>query len=316
MKTLKKKLQMLNNQHDDISKINKFIVSKKGIKMVNMLNKNHIEALEKRFEAPVLSTKDAVTKYKLYFIAATKKRLIVSPKGIVDYTGLITRAKKNGTLKLPKNLTKQELFDIQNPLIRDINGNPIQKTTRRGLRLWNARTNMPIYRRKSKSIRLETASKCHLYEIHKMEKWDRRNPYPTPKQLCFELFPEEVIAAHNTRRNLALETIRNELAEKYCNVDRKYPLLRLYSTHKTIGYGGKEIIYEKECDPYIVGYPFTSYNSFPKLCEIRTKLQKIATNITDKSIVALKVYDKYGNLRDSIRNFMPYYTAMPTLMSD
>lgn len=302
MKTLTKKLANLNKQYEDISKVKKFITSRKGILLANRLGKERIEDLEKRFEAPKLFIKDNMSKYRIYLQAATTAKVLTKPIKIIDYTKTLERKKKNGELKIPRSLTKEELFEINNPLIRDINGKPIQKTTKKGLLIWNAKTNIPVYKRKSLSTKMELAEKCHRYELHKINKWDVKHPMPNNKQLYSELFPEVAIAAHNTMRNIALENIRTELAKKYCGgIQKDPPLLRLYAAYHKKGYGGKQIAFEQECDPYIYGYTFLHHESYPSQLEMQTRLQKAALHVTDKSITSLKVYDKYGTLRNSIK---------------
>lgn len=302
MKTLTKKLANLNKQYEDTSKVKKFIISKKGIRFANRLGKERIEDLEKRFEAPKLSIKDSISKYRIYLQVATTAKVLNKPTNIIDYTKLLERKKKNGELKIPRSLTKKELFEINNPIVRDINGKPIQKTTKKGFLLWHAKTNIPIYKRKRSSTKMELAEKCHRYELHKISKWDKKHPIPTNKQLSSELFPEIAITAYNTMRNIALENIRTELAKKYCNgIQKCTPLLRLYATYCRTGYNKKRIIFEQECDPYIYGYPFVSYKSYPSSEEIQTKLRQAALRITDKSIIALNVYDKYGTIHNSIK---------------
>lgn len=303
-KTIAKKIRGINATYNDISTIDKWIITKRGIRFSKRIGKERIEELERQFQAPILYTKDNLRKYRLYLHAIKKHKLLQNTNYvIIDYVSKLEKAKKDGSLKVPPKLSKKELYEINNPVIRDINGNPIQKTDKKGLKIWNANLNIPIYIRKNKNIRMELASKCHLYELHKMAKWDRRNPVPNSSQLCSELFPEIVVASYKTRRNIALESIRNLLSEKYYNsVQKKKPTLRLYSSHVKTDTKGHRIAYEVECDPYLYGYSFASCDEWLSNSEINNRLLKIAINHknNDTTINAFKVYDLYGNLRGHI----------------
>lgn len=305
MKTITEALKNLNTQYAELDKIKKFMSTPKGYQFAMRLGREDIDQLIRRFEAPKLSIRDKQQKVNCYKYGATtcklKELIVPSSKG---FAVRLRKLQKEGKLKLPKSLTKEEMFNINNPIVNDIYGYPVKRRTSKGFVLWNARTNKPLYKRRRRGdISIGLAEKCHLYELHKMAKWDRKNPMPNSVDLAFTLFPEEEMASYQTRRNIALEHIRNVLSEKYYHCKSiESPTVRMYTVHRVIGYQGKRIAYEKECDPFIYGYPFAGFKKdYPSKQFIETKLH-IALGHVQKSegVIGLKVYDKFGTLRGQI----------------
>lgn len=302
MKPLHKVLSDLNACYASLDNITKWMNSKVGHKFADRLGFEPLDQLIERFHAPRVKVSDYEHRLNCYKYGAKMNKLVRRTIIVKDYDKKLEEMKKEGKLKLPPSLTKAERMAIETEIIRDENGKPIQKTDKQGRKFWNSVTNKPIPVRKRKSTKMGTAKKCHMYELHKMAKWDRKNPEPTQSALLTDLFPLELMAAHRTRRSLAVERVRNELAELYCHATVKRPLLRMYEVHSKIGYGGQDVVYENECDPYIFGYPFSSYNSFPSLPSIEDKLRcAIKKRENDPSLVAIKVYDMYGNVRGELR---------------
>lgn len=304
MKTITEALKALNTQYKELDTIKKFMATPKGYQFAMRLEHERIDDLIRRFEAPKLtSIRDEQQKANCYKYGATVcklKKIVPSSHG---FAVRLHRLQKEGKLKLPKNLTKEEIYNINHPIIYDEKGFPIHKRTSKGFMLWNSRTNKPIYKRRQNNKRMQLAEKCHMYELHKIAKWDKKNPMPNDVDLAFTLFPEEEIASYNTRRNIALEHIRDMLSEKYCHskaIDT--PMLRMYTVHRVTGYQGKRIAFEKECDPYIYGYPFTSFKKdCPPNEYVKEKLRIALTHVQkSENIVGLRVYDKFGTLRGQL----------------
>lgn len=289
----------------DIPFIDKFLQSVRGQKFLSKLGRTQIDILEKEFGIHGLYTRSPINRQNLWIHRA--KKLGWKPDKrytpIAGFYKTLERMKKDGKLKLHPSLTKRELMAINIPLERDINGKPIQQKDRQGRMLWNNRTNHPIYKRKrlrESSRGLPVALKCHLYELHKMAKWDRKHPIPSMTELMNDMFPADLIAARQTSRNIFNEHIRNELAERYCHASPVYtPLLRLFSIHKNKGFGGQIINWEQECDPYVYGYPFCG-NRWLSIPDINIKLQHVVKRKADDTVVGFKVYDMFGNERSRI----------------
>lgn len=301
MKSITKALKDLNTQYAELDKIKKFMSTPKGYQFAMRLGYEPIDQLVKRFQAPKTSVRDEQQRLNCYKYGATACKIMRRTIILKEYEKRLREAKKAGKLKLPKSLTKEEMYNIHHPLVRDTGGHPIQKTDHHGKFLWNAHTNIPIYRRRNReSVRMGLAEKCHLYELHKMAKWDAKHPVPTSVELAFTLFPEETMASYKTRRSIALEHIRNVLSEKYYHCKPiSTPNIRMYSVHKVDGYSGTKVIFEKECDPYIYGYPFAGYvANYPSKEFIEKKLQLALKNAQKgESIIGFRVYDKFGALR-------------------
>lgn len=201
-----------------------------------------------------------------------------------------------------KLLNKRDEWDI----LRDVNGNPVVKTipdnsptniSKKRI-LYDATTGIPIYvmKRKPKRKDFPLAMKCHMYELHKMAKWDRNNPPPEESELKANLFPSELMAAYKTRRSIANENIRDVLSNRYCGTKINTPYLRLFAAHTSTGYNGEQISWEQECDPYVYGYPFTSCLSMPSVSYINEKLKR-AMKYAGQTVTSLKVYDMFGKQR-------------------
>ena len=289
----------------DIPFIDKFLTSKRGPKFIARLGRTQIDILEKEFGIKHMYTTDPINKLGLWLNRAKKLGLTPPTRNtlIKNYGETVKKMKEEGLLKLPKSLTKEEIYNIDHPIIRDKNGKPVQAKDRRGRLLWNNKTNTPIYKRKRNtgpSRGLPEALKCHMYEMHKMAKWDRKNPTPGGAELNSDFFPGDLMAAHRTRRMIVNEHIRDMLAKKYCHTNPKRPILRMFSVHTSTGYNGQRVDWEQECDPYVYGYPFTSYNSWPSIPDINSKLQRAVKDIADNTVVGLKVYDMFGNERARI----------------
>jgi hypothetical protein len=202
-------------------------------------------------------------------------------------------------------------------IVRDMEGNAIQKTDKQGRQFWNKFTNEPIPVRKRKSNKMGLAQKCHLYELHKMEKWDRKNPAPTDQGLSYDLFPKELLAAHRTKRELQVERVRNMLSERFYGTKNRVPLLRLFRVcqFKSQFLPGGFGVYETEATN---NYDFTKYtDTYPSNEMIMKKLQYRIMHpdwsAIGTTVVGLKVYDQYGNVRGQLSfldSLKPTYRAL------
>ena len=204
------------------------------------------------------------------------------------------KMKKAGKLKLPKSLTKSEIFNIHNIILRDIDGKPIQKTDSKHRLLWDVKTNKPIWLRTPRGkVQRGIASKCRAYELHKMAKWDVNNPPPTKEEMRTHLFPEILISTHETRRHIFNEHIRHELSVRYCGKAAKEHLQHLYIIHSFKGLNGHMSAYQVKADPYVWGYPLSGSRTKGEIIE--TMKLRIAKH-KDPGILGFNVYNNRGNI--------------------
>lgn len=157
--------------------------------------------------------------------------------------------------------------------------------------LYDKETGIPIYQYTPKNNKLGLAMKLHLYELHKMAKWDKKNPYPSKLQLKQDLFPTTLVSAYRTRRNLYNEHVREILSACYCGTSNdpryKYKLFEVGSHNN--------VTWENEADPYIYGYPFIGLKANAPRDILEEKLKIAKRHIASKNIIALKAYDLFGN---------------------
>lgn len=305
-------------------KLEKLFKSEIGQEVADALHYNTLNEIKEKFKISYIEHMGRDTaQQRVLDVMAKKAGLQPRYARIVDYTGLSLVNKENAAqaarkafieqynknkpcLRLTpyeqKLLNKRDEWEI----LRDANGNPVVKTipdnsptniSKKRI-LYDAITGIPIYvmKRKPKRKDFPLAMKCHMYELHKMAKWDRNNPPPEESELKANLFPNELMAAYKTRRSIANENIRNMLSNRYCGTKTKMPYLRLFASHTSTGYNGEQISWERECDPYIYGYPFTSCISMPSVSYINEKLKRAMMH-ADQTVTSLKVYDMFGNQR-------------------
>lgn len=302
MKPLKKVYEDLNAFYASLDKLTKWMSSNRGKEFAKRLGREPLDQLIKRLGAPNIDKKDYIQKLNSYKYAVKQSGLQRRAIIVKDYDKKVKEMKEAGKLKLPPSLTKEDLMKMNTYIVRDRLGNAVIKKDKQGRLLWNNVTNKPIYVRKRKSNKIEQAMKCHLYELHKMEKWDRKNPAPTDGVLSRDLFPKELLAAYHTKRELEVERVRNMLSERFCGVKNKTYRLRLFSVRKFYTpnlKGGFGIFEQEEVEPDYGGYDFTSYNeSQPSNDLVMRKLQYRIMHfpkVYGSEVVGLKVYDVFGN---------------------
>lgn len=302
MKPLKKVYEDLNAFYASLDILKKWMNSKKGHEFAKRLGREPLDQLIKRFQAPDIKKHDYIQKLNSYKYAVKVNNLQQRAIIVKDYDKKVKEMKKDGLLKLPKSLTKEDRMKMETYLVRDIYGNMIKKQDREGKIFWSKRTNKPIYVRKRKSNKIGLAMKCHLYELHKMAKWDKKNPAPEPKGLSYDIFPKELIAAHKTRRHIEVERVRNMISERFCGVIKRTPKFHLYSVHyykSSCIKDGFGVYEQEEVEPDRGGYDFLTYTQRPPWGEMMGKLvyrYKHFPHGEDSSLMGLKLYDDYGNV--------------------
>ena len=317
MKPLKKVYEDLNAFYASLDKLTKWMSSNRGKEFAKRLGREPLDQLIKRLGAPNIDKKDYIQKLNSYKYAVKQSGLQRRVIIVKDYDKKVKEMKEAGKLKLPPSLTKEDLMKISTYIVRDAEGNIIQKMDKQGRQFWNKFTNEPIPMRKRKSNKMGKALKCHLYELHKMEKWDRKNPAPTDQGLSYDLFPKELLAAHRTKRELQVERVRNMLSERFYGAKNRVPLLRLFRVcqFKSQFLPGGFGVYETEATN---NYDFTGYtDTYPSNEMIMKKLQYRIMHpdwsAIGTTVVGLKVYDQYGNIRGQlsfIDSLKPTYRAL------
>lgn len=299
MKPLKKVYEDLNAFYASLDNLTKWMSSNRGKEFAKRLGREPLDQLIKRLGAPNIDKKDYIQKLNSYKYAVKQSGLQRRAIIVKDYDKKVKEMKEAGKLKLPPSLTKEDLMKMNTYIVRDADGNAIIKTDDQGRQFWNKFTNKPILVRKRKSSKMGLAQKCHLYELHKMEKWDRKNPAPTDGALSHDLFPKELLAAYRTKRELEVERVRNMLSERFCGVKNKTPLLRMFrvcqfrSQFLPEGYG----VYEQEATE---NYDFAGITDYPTDEMIMKKLQYRILHpnwsALGTKVIGLKVYDQFGRV--------------------
>lgn len=314
MKPLHTRLQDITEEGIFLDALVKFLKSKKGKQMLDLVDRMPVDALCKRFEAPKMCrhmlARLGPTQRKNMLKAAMKTigvKTTVKRTGMPNYEQTLYLKQKNGELKLAPSLTKYEQKCLnkrdQWVIKRDDFGKPMIAVEKdsdpnniAGYRtLYDKQSGKPIYKYTPKPKGAGIAWKCNAYANHKIDKWLARHPEPTALELKMDLFPGDLMAAWRTRRNIAVEAIRNAVAAKYYKVKDPTQELRLFEvgiSHRT---EGEDVTWESECDPYVYGYPLSKYPNM-SLMTMQQKLSN-AMNHASSNVVALKVYDRYGNMQ-------------------
>lgn len=302
MKPLKQVYSDLNAFYASLDKLTKWMSSKRGEEFAKRLGREPLDRLIKRLGAPNIDKNDYMQKLNSYKYAVKQSGLQRRAIIVKDYDKKVKEMKESGKLKLPPNLTKEDRMKMETFIVRDADGKAKQKMDRQGRLFWDKFTNKPIPLRKRKSNKMGLAKMCHMYELHKMAKWDRKNPMPSGSVLSEDLFPKELLAAYNSKRALEVERVRDMLSERFCGAKKKMYRLRLFSVHKFYApnlKGGFGVYEKEEIEPDYGGYDFPGYyESRPSDDLVMRKLQYRIMHfpkVYGSEVIGLKVYDIFGN---------------------
>ena len=321
MKPLKKVYEDLNAFYASLDILKKWMNSKKGHEFAKRLGREPLDQLIKRFQAPDIKKHDYIQKLNSYKYAVKVNNLQRRAIIVKDYDKKVKEMKKEGSLRLPKSLTKEDRMKMETFIVRDADGKAKQKMDRQGRLFWNKFTNEPVPVRKRKSNEMGLAKKCHMYELHKMAKWDRKNPMPDGKGLSYDLFPKELLAAYKTKRGLEVERVRNMLSERFYGVKNKVYKYRLFSVRRFTNTnlpGGFGVWEREEVEPEYGGYDFTRYNNEPlpyklMISKLMYRVMHFPKLYDGESLIGLKLYDEYGNVKGSLMHLdslKPYYREL------
>lgn len=255
--TIKDKLNKIEKIEKIVEKISKFITTKRGIMFVKKLHTAPLEELCRRYNTP---------KFILCYNNSTK-----------NYN-LIKAAIKNAGLQLP---TEEKIM-------------PLKALKCLKTALCMTSKELKSYNKAHSPRKMGFAALMHAYEEHKMQKFEKKYPAPTEKELAEDLFPEELKRAWSTMMEIHREYVRTMLSNTYY---KKFP--PFYQTRDD--YFKLYVVYSKheiEGDPYVVGYPFTNtkeWNQHTSIDKVKEKLQiKANYYCADSNAIGLRVYNKYG----------------------
>lgn len=304
-KMIAKKLNNIEKKERISTKLTRLLESKIGTEIVRRIGFMPLHQMMIKYHMPYLAKAggyDQQMNMLMHAVAKSGKGLELRRDKLVDYTKLASEEERYDAArarfvanyqknKCPirlskfemKFLNKRDQWDVK----KDKLGKPIIATdvVNGELRmLFDKQSGLPYYKYTPKEMHIGLAYKLHMLELHKMEKWDRKNPPPSELQLKQDLFPTTLISAHKTRRSIFNEHVRNILSEHYCGVKNKEKPLRLYET----GSNGT-VSWEQEADPYVYGYPLSSPNT-----DLKAKLEIAKRNCCPPA-TGLKVYDLFGN---------------------
>lgn len=230
------------------------------------------------------------------FLKTKKGQTIVSKLYIMSLKELCDRYSAPKFLRLykndrkDKNLIKAAIkkYEISIPVYKPLTYEKITRAkspvllTRKELREIDAR----------RPKKLGFAARMHAYEEHKLKKFE--NNLPTKEAVKQDIFSKELEAQINTQLYIRREYIRNFLSRVYYKVNKRESFYRLFMVYENKAIPGK--IYEKEGDPYVVGYPFANCNEKTSMETLKNILRQRAKTIRDKECIELKLYTKYGIL--------------------
>lgn len=230
------------------------------------------------------------------FLKTKKGQTVVSKLYIMSLKELCDRYDAPKFLRLHKNDRKDKNLikaaikkykvniPVYKPLIQEktIRVKCPVRLTRKELREIDAR----------RPKKLGFAARMHAYEEHKLKKFE--NNLPTKEAVKQDIFSKELEAQINTQLYIRREYIRNFLSRVYYKVNKRESFYRLFMVYENKAIPGK--IYEKEGDPYVVGYPFASCNEKTSIETLKNILRQRAKTIRDKECIELKLYTKYGIL--------------------
>jgi hypothetical protein len=140
----------------------------------------------------------------------------------------------------------------------------------------------------------------HAYEEHKMDKFKKKHPGPTERDLKEDLFPDELVAGDNNMLSIHREHVRIMLCKKYAKTKVREQYFRVFKVLSVT----KDPATERKHEPVISEveavdcYAFTHLNKNTDKTTIKEKLKRQAKAAyqADKHAIKVKLYNKYGNL--------------------
>ena len=258
--TIKYKLDRIQRDQKIIEKIGKFLKTKRGVQFVKGLHRMPLRDLCKRHNAQFMLIYDSDTKNLNIIKSSIRKYNIVqdSPKPRVVEETSIPR------IAYPTRLTKPQMKEMQARL---------------------------------KPKKFGFAALMHAYEEQKMNKFKKKHPAPTERELAEDLFPEELVKGYERMLDIHREYVRNFLCRVYAKTEKRERYFRVFkvlsiTTDPATGKTHKPVISEVELDRPFLGNRYTSKK------DIALRLKMIANSVRDgdKNVIKVKLYNKYGVL--------------------
>lgn len=256
---IKYKLDRIEREEKIIEKIGKFLKTKRGQQFVNHMHRMPLKDLCKRYNAQFMLIYDSNTKNLNIIKSSIQKYNIVQ---VSEKPKIHIEAPPR--MDYPTRLTKPQMKEMQARL---------------------------------KPKKFGFAALMHAYEEHKMEKFKKKHPGPTERELAEDLFPEELVKGYERVLNIHREYVRNFLCRVYAKTEKRERYFRIFKVlsvteDPATGRKHKPVISEVELDRPFLGNQFTSKK------DIALRLKMIADSVRngDKQIIKVKLYNKYGIL--------------------
>ena len=262
-------LDLTAMRYRESQKIKKFFTTKRGKTFVNKIHTASIKELCNRYKAPKCIQNAEKNKINIFNI-------------LYELNMADREYYKNGNYKYTIH---------KKPHVNLFDGNKQEKPKQTALTVEEHKA----YNIAHSPRKMGFAALMHAYEEHKMKKFEKLHPAPTERELKEDLFPEELLRAWDTMMTIHREYVRNMLCDTYYNkglpifCKNRDDFYKLYVVYNR---------YEKEGDPYVVGYPFTDtrvWNQYTLIDKVKEKLQiKANYYCADSDAIGLRVYNKYG----------------------
>jgi hypothetical protein len=155
------------------------------------------------------------------------------------------------------------------------------------------------------SKKMGFAERMHAYEEHKMNKFIKKHPAPTERELAEDLFPEELKAGYKNMLYIRREHVRNILCETYCKTKNKELFYRAFTVlsitkDPATGKEHNPVVSEVERDDSFYLAHMNEKTPKETLHNILVNMAKDAHN-ADTNAIKVKIYNKYGFLVDSCK---------------
>lgn len=244
MKDIKTLLNKIEKEEKTVEKIAIFLKTKRGQKFVSKIYTQPLAQLCKMYNAPGFMQMYKSSRWNRNLIFAAIKKYNVT---IPSYTD--TAVYINTWSKTPVRLTKKETKEM------------------------NAR----------RPKKLGFAAQMHAYEEYACEKFKKKHPAPTEKELKEDLFPEELKRAWETMMDTQREYIRKVIVSKYHK-------LTVTGRFKTSNNTFSEIEIGKIKDYCMAGHDINNASSTSKLLRKVVNLANEQKRI-NSNLVCVRIYD-------------------------
>lgn len=264
--SIKHRLEQVAKADELCKKIQKFLTTKKGQTLVSKLHTAPLRELCRRYDCQFM------------LIYRNDRKVMNCIKSSIQKLSIVPTVQSRTQSTCEVKRIKHQIY-LSRPQIAEI----VARTTPK---------------------KFGFAALMHAYEEHKMDKFKKKHPGPTERDLKEDLFPDELVAGYNNMLAIRREHVRNMLCKKYAKTkvrEQYFRVFKVLSVTKdpATGREHKPVISEVELDDYISGNQYTSKK------DIAIKLKMIADRVrkSDGQTIKVKLYNKYGKLLRTV-NFV------------